>query len=167
MHAYFAFHTHAGRLFHGPTFLAALELAPADPRFPFAAVLHAMCAVGSLYTADIPQAPIQPRARRRAPASAFAGGLPWMDDDGEDVAGGQFLSLDELFPGRWRKYERRPDSFAEHQATLAKSAAEESIDRGERLLECLQGKVALCGLGVADAICGSACHPRMVLLIPG
>ena len=60
--AFFAFHMHAGRLFHGPTFLASLDLHPSDPRFPFSTVLHAMCAVGSLYTADIPQPPIQPRS---------------------------------------------------------------------------------------------------------
>lgn len=52
---------HAGRLFHGPSFLASLDLGPADPRFPFSALLHAMCAVGSLYTADIPHPPVQPR----------------------------------------------------------------------------------------------------------
>lgn len=141
VHAFFAFHTQAGRLFHGPTFLASLELPPADPRFPFDAVLHAMCAVGSLYTAAIPQAPIQPRARRAGAPSASP--FAWADDSGEDAGSGQFLAFDELFPGRWRKYERRPDSFAELQAAFAKRTAEESIDRGERLLECLQTNVIL------------------------
>ena len=53
---------HAGRRFHGPTFLASLELPPSDPKFPFPGLLHIMCAIGSLYTADIPQPPMQPRA---------------------------------------------------------------------------------------------------------
>ena len=42
---------HAHRMFHSTSFLASLELLPTDPRFPNPAVLHAMCAVGSLYTA--------------------------------------------------------------------------------------------------------------------
>ncbi|EKM55919.1 uncharacterized protein PHACADRAFT_256855 [Phanerochaete carnosa HHB-10118-sp] len=42
---------HANRMFHVPTFMASLELLPTDPRFPSPAILHAMCAVGCLYTA--------------------------------------------------------------------------------------------------------------------
>ena len=52
--AFFTYHIHAGRLFHMPTFMASLELLPTDPRFPSTAVLHAMCAVGSLYSAAVP-----------------------------------------------------------------------------------------------------------------
>lgn len=37
-----------------PTFMASLDLLPTDPRFPSPAILHAMCAVGSLYTALVP-----------------------------------------------------------------------------------------------------------------
>lgn len=58
IHALFAFWLHAGRLFHGPTFLAALDLPPSDARFPAAVVLHAMCAVGSMYAADVAPTPI-------------------------------------------------------------------------------------------------------------
>lgn len=52
---------------------------------------------------------------------------------------GQFIAVDELFSGKWRQYERRPDSFAEVQAKLAKFAGEAAINRGEHLVECLQG----------------------------
>lgn len=51
---------------------------------------------------------------------------------------GQFFAVDELFPGRWRQYERRPDSFAEQQAKCARLAGEAAVDRGEYLIECLQ-----------------------------
>jgi hypothetical protein len=51
--AFFKFNMHANRLFHAPTFLASLSLHPMDPRFPAVSVLHALCAVGSLYTAEI------------------------------------------------------------------------------------------------------------------
>ncbi|GJE86693.1 fungal specific transcription factor domain-containing protein [Phanerochaete sordida] len=123
VHAFFAFNMHAGRLFHGPTFLASLNLHPTDPRFPMIGVLHAMCAVGSLYTADIPQPPMQPRAQQ-----------PYN---------GQFFHVDELFHGRWRAYERRPDSFSEEQARRAKTATEEAVDLGDRLVECLQAQTIL------------------------
>jgi hypothetical protein len=51
---------------------------------------------------------------------------------------GQFFAMDELFPGRWRQYERRPDSFAETQAKLSRVTSEVAVDRGENLIECLQ-----------------------------
>ncbi|EKM56901.1 uncharacterized protein PHACADRAFT_254278 [Phanerochaete carnosa HHB-10118-sp] len=120
VHAFFAFNMYAGRLFHGPTFLASLDLHPNNSRFPFSAILHAMCAVGSLYTADIPQPPTQSRSQY--------------------TQSGQFFAVDELFSGRWRQFERRPDSFAEVQAKLARFAGEAAINRGERLVECLQIK---------------------------
>ena len=75
VHAFFAFNMHAGRLFHGPTFFTALELPPSDPLFPFPGLLHVMCAIGSLYTADIPQPPIAPRARHypcTSPMTSFS-----------------------------------------------------------------------------------------------
>ena len=55
--AFFAFHLHAVKLFHGPSFLASLDLAPTHPRFPPAGILHAICAIGSLYTASIAPTP--------------------------------------------------------------------------------------------------------------
>ena len=56
--AFFAFYMYAGRLFHGPTFMSRLDLHPNDPRFPTPCLLHAMCAIGSLYTAEITATPI-------------------------------------------------------------------------------------------------------------
>lgn len=51
---------HASRMFHVPTFLASLDLLPTDPRFPAPVLLHAMCAVGSLYTATVPSTQVFP-----------------------------------------------------------------------------------------------------------
>lgn len=56
--AFFAYHMHATRLFHAATFMASLDLLPTDSRFPHPSVLHAMCAVGSLYTAAVPDSQI-------------------------------------------------------------------------------------------------------------
>ncbi|KAI0691861.1 hypothetical protein BC835DRAFT_1359567 [Cytidiella melzeri] len=125
VHAFFAFCTHAGRLFHGPTFLSSLDLPPTDTRFPFTGVLHAMCAVGSLYTADIPQPSVHDRM-------SFA-----------TRCNGSFFSVEELFSGKWRQYDQRPDSFAEQQAKLARLATELAIDRGEHLRECMQAQIIL------------------------
>ncbi|KAF8140128.1 hypothetical protein EV363DRAFT_1152798, partial [Boletus edulis] len=49
--AFFAFHPHATRLLNMSTFLTSLSLPPDHPDFPSPPVLHAICAVGSLYTA--------------------------------------------------------------------------------------------------------------------
>ncbi|KAI0337613.1 hypothetical protein BDW22DRAFT_1363872 [Trametopsis cervina] len=123
VHAFFAFYMHAGRLFHGPTFLSSLSLPPTDSRFPFAGVLHAMCAVGSLYTADIPQPPVRERGKHPGTGPSFV--------------------LEELFAGRWRQNEHRPDSFAEQQAKLARIAGEAAIDRGESLMQAMQTQIIL------------------------
>ncbi len=60
-------------------------------------------------------------------------------------ANGQFFAVDELFPGRWRQLEQRPDSFAEQHAKYAKLAGEAALDRGEHLLECLQSNFQISG----------------------
>ncbi|KIP06281.1 hypothetical protein PHLGIDRAFT_107115 [Phlebiopsis gigantea 11061_1 CR5-6] len=113
VHAFFAFFVHAGRLFHGPTFLALLDLSPTDPRFPSAATLHTICAVGSMFTADI------------APTPVHTGqGFPY-----------------EIFTGRWRRRAVRPDSFAEQQIAFAKVEIESNIELGERLFEGVQAQV--------------------------
>jgi hypothetical protein len=54
---FFLFHTHAARLFHTGTFMACLALPPAHPKFPATPVLHAICALGSLYTAAVTSPP--------------------------------------------------------------------------------------------------------------
>ncbi|KAJ3524974.1 hypothetical protein NM688_g8472 [Phlebia brevispora] len=113
--AFFAFHMYAGRLFHGPTFISSLNLHPSDQRFPSPCLLHAMCAVGSMYTADIPPTPIH-----------TSGIFPY-----------------EVFAGRWRKAQSRPDSFAEQQVKLAKFAVDDMLDTGTNLVEVLQTIILL------------------------
>ncbi|KAI0788632.1 hypothetical protein C8Q75DRAFT_241835 [Abortiporus biennis] len=112
--AFFAFHLHAVRLFHGPSFLASLSLHPTDPRFPSTAILHCICAIGSMYTATIPPTPHLPD-----------------------------YPTHELFGSRLRRLDRRPDSFAEQQAKFAKKALEFNIDFGQETFQCLQVSIML------------------------
>ncbi|TFY53256.1 hypothetical protein EVJ58_g9551 [Rhodofomes roseus] len=55
--AYFSFNADASRLLHRPTFMADLSLPPTHPRFPSTALLHAICAIGSFYTAAVDPSP--------------------------------------------------------------------------------------------------------------
>jgi len=55
---FFVFHPHANRLFHGPSFMNTLALPPSHPKFPSTPVLHAICAIGSLYTAAVTSPPL-------------------------------------------------------------------------------------------------------------
>ena len=66
--AYFNFTPLANRMFHAPTFLASLSLPPTHPKFPLPAVLHAMCAVGSMYTAAITHMPSGTQSLSTTPA---------------------------------------------------------------------------------------------------
>ncbi|GJE86698.1 Zn(II)2Cys6 transcription factor [Phanerochaete sordida] len=122
VHAFFAFWIHAGRLFHGPTFLSSLDLPASDPRFPPPVVLHAICAVGSLYTADIAPTPVH--TSRLYPY--------------------------EVFTGKWRTEAPRPDSFAEQQVKFSQAELEYNVDRGERLIESLQAQVLVTWFYIAQ-----------------
>lgn len=55
---FFVFHPHSHRLLHFPTFMGSLALPPNHPKFPAAPVLHAICAMGSLYTAAVTSPPL-------------------------------------------------------------------------------------------------------------
>uniref|UniRef100_A0A0W0EXY3 Xylanolytic transcriptional activator regulatory domain-containing protein n=1 Tax=Moniliophthora roreri TaxID=221103 RepID=A0A0W0EXY3_MONRR len=48
--AFLQHHPHATRLIHVPSFMASLSFHPTHPRFPAVSLLHAVCAMGSLYT---------------------------------------------------------------------------------------------------------------------
>ena len=54
---FFTFHPHANKLFHPPTFLHSLTLHPNHSKFPSLPVLHAISAIGSLYTAAVTSPP--------------------------------------------------------------------------------------------------------------
>ncbi|KAI0639707.1 hypothetical protein C8Q77DRAFT_1214178 [Trametes polyzona] len=58
--AFFNFTPLASRMFHVPTFLASLSLPPNHPDFPLPATLHAICAMGSIYTAAVAPTPTPP-----------------------------------------------------------------------------------------------------------
>lgn len=55
---FFKFHPHAGRLFHAASFMNSLSLPSTHPRFPSIPVLHAICAIGSFYTAAVTSPPL-------------------------------------------------------------------------------------------------------------
>ncbi|KAI0337608.1 hypothetical protein BDW22DRAFT_1363864 [Trametopsis cervina] len=126
--AFFLFHTHAHRLFHAPTFIASLDLHPSDPGFPPVAVLHALCAVGSMFTAEISPTPVHTD-------SVF----PYT-----------------IFQGRWRRIAQRPDSFAEQQAKLASQAVDLYLDTGDNHVPALQAKVLLTMFYMSQALWAEA-----------
>lgn len=113
---FFVFHPHASRLFHVGSFMNSLALSPVHPRFPASPVLHAICAIGSLYTAAVTSPP-----------------LPNFDE----------VPPDEIFLERLRVKEQRPDSFAEQQAKFARETAEHMNTLGENLFQVLQANIVL------------------------
>ncbi|TFK41060.1 hypothetical protein BDQ12DRAFT_600361 [Crucibulum laeve] len=113
---FFTFHPHATRLFHAATFIRSLSLPPSHPKFPSTPVLHAICALGSLYTVAVSSPP-----------------LPNFDE----------VAPDEIFLERHRSKEQRPDSFAEQQAKLARDTAAHLNSLGEDLFQVLQANIIL------------------------
>ncbi|KAF8078522.1 hypothetical protein FPV67DRAFT_1557832 [Lyophyllum atratum] len=113
---FFVFHPHAHRLFHGPSFMSTLSLPPSHPKFPSSPVLHAICAIGSLYTAAVTSPPL-PDFQQSSP--------------------------DEIFLQRQRIKEQRIDSFAEQQAKYARETADHLNSLGEDLFQVLQANIIL------------------------
>ncbi|KAJ6575219.1 hypothetical protein B0H19DRAFT_1127724 [Mycena capillaripes] len=113
---FFVFHPHANRVLHYPSFMATLMLSPSHPKFPATPILHAVCALGSLYTAAVTSPP-----------------LPNFSE----------VALDEIFSARHRLREGRPDSFAEQQAKLARDTADQFESVGDRLFELIQARTIL------------------------
>lgn len=113
---FFTFHPHANRLFHAPTFMNSMSYGPNHPRFPCTAILHAICAIGSLYTGAVTSPP-----------------LPDFDK----------IAPDEIFLERYRIKEQRPDSFAEQQAKLARETVDRLNILGEELFQVFQANIIL------------------------
>ncbi|KAK2461839.1 hypothetical protein APHAL10511_006302 [Amanita phalloides] len=113
---FFKFHPHAHRLFHRPTFLTSLSLPRNHAKFPSPAVLHAISAIGSLYTAAVTSPP-----------------PPTFEE----------FPPDEIFLERQRQREQRPDSFAEQQARYAKDTIEHLNSIGKDLFQVLQATIVL------------------------
>lgn len=113
---FFIYHHHAHRLFHYTSFMTSLSLPPSHPKFPSPAVLHAICALGSLYTAAVTSPP--------------------FPDYGK-------VDPEEIFWQRNRLKEDRPDSFAEEQAKYAKDTAEHLKYLGQDLFQVLQTNIIL------------------------
>lgn len=118
---FFVFHPHANRVLHYPSFMASLLLSPSHPRFPVPPILHAICALGSLYTSAVSSPP-----------------LPNFSE----------VAFDEIFTARHRQREGRPDSFAEAQSKYALESANQLESVGDRLFEVLQGKLASASLSI-------------------
>ncbi|KAL0951061.1 hypothetical protein HGRIS_007800 [Hohenbuehelia grisea] len=55
---FFTFHPHSNRILHSPSFFTSLSLPPNHPKFPSVPLLHAICAIGSLYTAIVTSPPL-------------------------------------------------------------------------------------------------------------
>ncbi|KAF8622905.1 hypothetical protein AX15_006667 [Amanita polypyramis BW_CC] len=113
---FFKFHPHADRLFHRSTFLTSLSLPPNHSKFPSPAVLHAISAIGSLYTAVVTSPP-----------------RPTFEE----------FPPDEIFLERQREKEQRLDSFAEQQAKYAKTTIEHLNTLGKDLFQVFQASVIL------------------------
>ncbi|CCL99564.1 uncharacterized protein FIBRA_01582 [Fibroporia radiculosa] len=127
---FFVCYPHAVKLFHHSTFMASLTLPPTHPKFPAASVLHAICAVGSMYTSVLPR-PTNPQSAAFSPS-------------------------DEIFPDKYKLAEGIPDSFSEIQAKHAKAASESAIDVGRELFQNVQALTVLawwywCNAKWADA----------------
>ncbi|KAH9840158.1 uncharacterized protein C8Q71DRAFT_746053 [Rhodofomes roseus] len=114
--AYFSFNADASRLLHRPTFMADLSLPPTHPRFPSTALLHAICAIGSFYTAAVDPSPNPTKSP---------------------------FPMDDPFDSRHWMHGRKPYSFAEVQVQHANTAILSASSVGEDIIQGLQAEIIL------------------------
>ena len=137
------YNTHVSLMFHPPTFMASLSFPPSHPRFPPPAVLHILCAVGSMYTAAVDKIP--------HPSSDFSPCEFWFSFSTFGVGRETrvyieigcaltCLHLGEIFTEKYRLMENRPESFPELQAKYASQCIDTMRALGINLFQCTQGK---------------------------
>ncbi|EJT97771.1 hypothetical protein DACRYDRAFT_84104 [Dacryopinax primogenitus] len=105
---FFAHFPLAARIIHRPSFLHGLTHSPSDPLFPPASLLHAICAYASMFSPAVPTPIIQDTP---------------PPDQGDQPP---------------KKPVKRPESFGDLQARLARSSADESTALGLHLVENFQ-----------------------------
>ncbi|QRV78602.1 Fungal specific transcription factor domain [Ceratobasidium sp. AG-Ba] len=110
---FFNCYPNSRRVVHRPTFLSSLLESPSSPRFPYIGLLHAICAAGAVYSSLVTAAP-QPVLSNR-PA-------------------------EELFSRKTHTLDGRVLAFDEEQFLLAKYLNMDFANKGEHLLEVVQGK---------------------------
>lgn len=113
------------RLVHRPSFMPNLLLNPNDPRFPSVAFLHAICALGSLYSSDLAQRFQRTTQGSSVDVRAFGYSYP---------AYNPFSYGEEL---------KNLDNFSEEQASMARALSQMDVGLGRRMLECVQCTILL------------------------
>lgn len=110
--------------------MQSLSLPPTHRKFPALPVLHAVCAIGSLYTAAVPP----------PPPLDFSEISPGLYD--RVVMNFCYLSAsEEIFVERQRLREQRPDTFAERHVKLARESTQRLISLGENLFQVFQSEL--------------------------
>lgn len=117
---FFAHWPFARQFIHMPTFKQRLRLPPSDPNFPSVALLHGICALGSVY---LPQ----------------PGGPAEEIRPGEPVRGNIFRTDEQV-----NRVLEGMASFGEHQTTIAQIKALNDARTGKRLLESVQALICVC-----------------------
>ncbi|KAG8857248.1 hypothetical protein FRB96_005923 [Tulasnella sp. 330] len=119
----------ATRIIHRPTFMASLALSPSSPAFPHASVLHAICALASLYT----------------PIVADMDKIDLGDGMGSVVLNaGVFQRSSHEARGPFHSPDHdndQPFNFAASHARWSREASQKALRRGEAVIEQVQSAI--------------------------
>ncbi|KAG9042988.1 hypothetical protein FS837_010152 [Tulasnella sp. UAMH 9824] len=127
----------ASRLIHKPTFISNLSQPPTSPDFPHVAVLHAICALASLYSPIITQPPRKkPQDGRRVPI--FASTIMYRPSDAWGTTEQRY------FPRRVEDVlDPVPEGFGAMHARWAAESMKPSVRIGDRALQLLQAAIII------------------------
>lgn len=128
----------APHLIHRPTFTSSLTLPPKDPGFPSVALLHAICAVTTLY------APLTIR-------QALAAAAPRPSSSSSDRSSGGWGATGS--PSRDAEVNAQITAFADEHAELARNLAHLDVRHSKRMLESVQSTIILGWYNVCKRIC--------------
>ena len=151
---------HATRVLHKESFLQALSLPPTAAGFPETSILHAICAVASLFTSAASTPPVGNLSENPAGHYNFFSRFFVISYSAQ---------VDDIFEEKFRAVDIRDHSFGDMQAKYAKEAQEESTRVGEAVFSSLQCKCLFRGRLFplhSSLPFTSRSHSELVLFLP-
>ncbi|KAG9015675.1 hypothetical protein FRB90_004494 [Tulasnella sp. 427] len=125
----------ASRLVHKPTFMIALRQVPASPEFPHVALLHAICGLASIYSPIIDD-------RRKEPDGAHLSSFNSAIVFRPQAETGAGARKKHYFPRTLEDVmdEAGEEGFGASHIRWAAASLRLSVQKGDRLLQLLQGR---------------------------
>ncbi|KAG8940390.1 hypothetical protein FRC04_005274 [Tulasnella sp. 424] len=134
---FFASVPFAARLIHRPTFMTNLQQIPTSPDFPHVSLLHAICAIASLYSPVIRDPPAKNFDPTNGATASFDSAILYRKYEN--------VRMNQYFPRRLEDVMGEDDnSFGESHVKWCGATLRMATQRGDRLIQLLEAAIIGC-----------------------